>query len=117
MRKGFLLILFFIIMLAVVGCGKKEDSIGIRGEIIEIYESMEEGSVLTFLVEGEIEEDTSYDKASVTVDSDAKVYIGDEEGSYKDLKEGVKIEVVFNGEVAESYPVQGTAKKIVILED
>ena len=33
-----------------------------------------------------------------------------------DLKEGCKVEATFTGPVMESYPVQATAKEVVILE-
>ncbi|MDD5018018.1 MAG: hypothetical protein PHO15_07985 [Eubacteriales bacterium] len=88
-------------------------AIGIRGEVTDISEGEDR---VTILVEGEVQEDTMYDKASVTVGQDTVVAAPD--GSpldMGDIKLGDMVEVVFEGPVAESYPVQGTAMIVKIL--
>jgi hypothetical protein len=70
----------------------------------------------SILIEGAIEADTSYDKASVTITEDTDVFSGD--GSRADLailQEGMRVEAWFTGAVAESYPVQATASAVRVL--
>jgi hypothetical protein len=73
------------------------------------------------LVEGVKENTTNYDKALILVtnktvitrraDKDKKAC------KFDDIKKGAKVQVDFTGDpVAPSYPVQATAKTIVILE-
>lgn len=73
---------------------------------------------ITMLVEGVIETDTIYDKASVRVDNDVVVTKEDAtENLYASfIKVGQKVGVVFTGAVAESYPVQANAKVVRILK-
>ena len=118
MKKILSLLLIFSLALVITGCNKDSNQIiGIRGEIKEVYLDEENSLVLTFLIEGEIEDDTRYDSASVTVNNSTDIYRGEEKATIEDLEEGITVEVVFEFAVAESYPVQGTAKKIKILDD
>jgi len=39
------------------------------------------------------------------------------EATFEDLKKGARVEATFTGPVADSYPVQATAKAILILEE
>jgi hypothetical protein len=72
------------------------------------------------LIEGPQTKDTVYDKASVklTPQTSIKMLVGKElkDAKLADLKVGSKVEAVFIGPVAESYPVQATAGEIVIIE-
>lgn len=106
-------VLFFIIGLVVVGSGcnlnQDDDKIGIRG-IITTVSVNEKEEVTNILVERKVESDTSFDKASVFITKDTKV------NSPEKLKKGMKVEVIFTGPVAESYPVQGRAKVITVIE-
>ncbi len=70
---------------------------------------------ISLLVERKQEEDTSYGKASVKVTKRTKIYRGDKKVSIEDLKENLLVEAYTSGPVAESYPVQMEAEKIVIL--
>lgn len=74
------------------------------------------GSVL---IEGELEEDTRFDRASVTVTDATRIYRREGDGftaaAFADLEAGQLVQAVFTGPVAESYPVQATAEEIVIL--
>ena len=56
-----------------------------------------------------------YDKARVTIDKNTKIYEKDKEISAKDLRLHMYIEVYYNGAVAESYPVQMGANKVVVV--
>jgi beta-N-acetylhexosaminidase len=73
------------------------------------------------LIEGVKEPDTQHDKASVAIRSETKLFIrrGKERqpAEFTALKEGQKVEAIFTGPVAESYPVQATAAEITIIED
>ena len=91
-----------------------DDVIGIRGTITSRSET---DSGITILVEGEIMADTQYDKASVRVAKEA-IAQNDVMGrvlELSDLTVGTTVEVVFEGPVAESYPVQGTARIVRVL--
>lgn len=90
-----------------------EEKIAVRGTITEVTQN---GDKTNILVEGEVEEDTSYDKAYVTLDENTKVYQDEKEMTIKDLVKDMKIEVYYNGSVNLSYPVQIGADKINILK-
>lgn len=106
------LIISMLILLA--ACSP--DTIGIRGKVTSVSEN---GETMSMLVEGSVTKDTTFDKASVSVTKDTAIIIRennvDKPGDKSAIKEGATVEVVFTGEVAESYPVQGTAKKVIIL--
>ena len=92
------------------------DTIGIRGVVRDIVQGKDG---ITMLVEGKLEQDTSFDKASVTVNISSKV-LRDEtpitsQFAFLEIKEGDTVEVTFNGPVAQSYPVQGVAATVRIV--
>lgn len=111
-------------LLGLFGCragGVSEEQVDIRGTIIALSPAEAGGEVLgSFLVEGRIEQDTEYDRAVVRVTADTEVLIqrggGRRLGSFADLAVGQRVEVAFTGPVAESYPVQATAGRVVVLE-
>ena len=94
------------------------DDPGIRGAITSLSDGSGDvtGSVR---IVGAIDHDTSYDRAVVRVESDAKIYRQSWEQwievTFADLKVGQSVEAWFTGPVAESYPVQVKASQIVIL--
>ena len=59
-----------------------------------------------------------YDKASIRITDKTKIQIQDgklvKDGKFEDLMKGGKVSVWFSGPVAESYPVQAMAGKILI---
>ena len=64
--------------------------------------------------------DTEFDKASVTITKKTRIF---ESKSGKLIKVGFdllklnqRVQALFTGPVMTSYPVQGTAKEVVILE-
>ncbi len=92
----------------------------IRGVITSITDGS--GEVIGGVrIEGAIDEDTSYDKAVVRVESDTRIYrqAGNAmvEVTFGDLTVGQTVEAWFTGPVAESYPVQVKASQIVILAE
>jgi|SRR5699024_4029465 len=111
--RQFLLLLILSVTILVTGCTSKDD-IGIKGEVKEVFK--DDYDITGIYVEGEVEEDTLYDKADVSFTEKTKVYKEDNKVDFNELREGHVVEVIFNGEVAESYPVQGKAKKVKIIE-
>ena len=69
------------------------------------------------MVEGQVEEDTEYDRASVKINADTMIQKDDMSRLFEipDLRVGDRVEVYFTGPVAESYPVQGTAAIVRII--
>ncbi len=114
--KKIILVVLSIMMIALIGC-QKDEKADIRGEITGINIS-NDNKIVSIMVEGEFEEDTSFDKASIRIDKNTKIYMANTktEISTDELKEGMKVEAIFDGPVAESYPVQAKAKIIRILE-
>lgn len=117
MKKIYVAFILAIVMLAASGCSDSpRDTIGIRGEVTSI--TTEKGYIV-LQVEGSVDEDTMYDKASVTINADTKVVTSkdgeDTPADALDVKLLDIVEVVFEGAVAESYPVQGKAKLVRIL--
>lgn len=91
----------------------------IRGSITNRSPANGEGGLLgSILVEGTIEDDTQFDKASIAVTSETKIFeqVGQERqaATFEALQVGQKVEAWFTGPVAESYPVQAVASDIVI---
>ncbi|PRR76579.1 beta-N-acetylhexosaminidase [Clostridium thermopalmarium] len=119
MVKKIILLISIFLLFSITGCSKEnvEEKIGIRGEIKKI--SLDDsGRISRILVEGKVEQDTQYDKASIRIKDNTKIYEKDakKELEVNSLKEGAKVEVIFEGPVAESYPVQADAKTIIITE-
>ncbi|AEY66968.1 DUF3221 domain-containing protein [Clostridium sp. BNL1100] len=113
MKKILIIVLTTVLMLNMMGCTKtsnnrNEEKIGIRGLITKVLTD-DNKKVTGILVEGKVESDTIHDKATVSIDKSTKI-------SARELKEGMKVEVVFEGPVMESYPVQGKAKTIKVIE-
>jgi beta-N-acetylhexosaminidase len=108
-------------ILITAGCSTGESSsntidfqIGIRGIITDISLT-EDGAAI--MVEGQVEEDTVYDRASVRINDDTMIQKDDMSRLFEisDLRLGDRVEVYFSGPVAESYPVQGTAAIVRII--
>ncbi len=113
MKKILVVALTTVLMLNMTGCIKtsnntNKEKIGIRGQITKVLTD-DSKKVTAIFVEGKVENDTMHDKASVSIDKKTKISEGE-------LKEGMKVEVVFKGPVMESYPVQGKAKTIKVIE-
>ena len=112
-----LLIIVTIIM--ITGCGPKDDQ-DIAGDLntndgftAEIIES--DGALLITPDKDSVEYSSS-DKISVSV---REAEIIDDEGNVSDvdmLKPGDKVRIFYNGVIAESYPAQISADKVVLIE-
>lgn len=78
-----------------------------------------EGKIVSIMVEGPTTENQPYDKASVSLREHTKIYKkqGAEltRAAIEELTVGSEVEIAFDGPVAESYPVQALAGKLVIL--
>ena len=117
MKKILFIALAFILTLSLIGCSSKEsEKIGIRGEITKLSQGKDIKTFFIF-VEGTLEKDTEFDKASITITEKTRIV---EKGTNKnlsknDLKEGMKVEVLVDGPVRESYPVQFDAKEVRVI--
>jgi hypothetical protein len=110
----------------VQGCGNGEDkdkgngngqTATIRGAVIAV-DDYKQGEGRIFLMEVTKENGTQYDRASVSIPKDAKMFAMADgkknKASLADLKSGQSLEVVITGPVMESYPVQVNATEVVI---
>jgi len=92
----------------------------VRGKITSISVSATNPALGTVLIEGKVEKDTNVDKASARVSGNTSIVRMEDwkkvAGKFSDLKVGQTVEASFTGAVSESYPVQGTASEIVILQ-
>lgn len=91
-----------------------QNALGIRGAVTDVSMS---GGELTMLVEATGSDYGMYDKASVRVGADTVVVKQNGDmAAVEQIKTGDNVEVVFSGPVAESYPVQGRALRVTILD-
>jgi hypothetical protein len=92
----------------------------VRGKVTSISVGATNPVLGTVLIEGKVEKDTSVDKASARVTAKTSIFRMEDgkkvAGKFSDLKVGQTVEASFTGAVSESYPVQGTASEIVILQ-
>lgn len=104
--------------------GAKE-KMDIRGKITHVRRAEPGGAVDdrligSILIEGVKEPDTKFDRASVRVTDETKIFVqrdkGRRQASFDDLRAGERVEARFTGPVMESYPVQANASEIVILK-
>jgi hypothetical protein len=95
-------------------------AIDVRGKITSISVSATKAALGRVLIEGKMEKDTSVDKASARVTAKTSILRMENgkkvAGKFGDLKVGQSVEASFTGPVSESYPVQGMASEIVILQ-
>jgi len=88
---------------------------GVAGFITDI--STQDNGFGTILVEGELNKNGAYyDKASVRITKDTIIYLSDQV-DFKDLELNQYVQVFFEGPVAESYPVQGSARQVNIVNE
>jgi hypothetical protein len=89
----------------------------IRGAITGI--TIIEGRANGVIVEGPIEEDATYDRASIGFTEDTRYYARTDSGyraaGPEELSEGQIVEVIFTGPIRTSDPVQATAEEVVLL--
>ena len=86
----------------------------IRGTITNVAAT---DNGITISIDGQLEEDTDYDRAVVTINQDTQITRQNGEPvTMDDLQNGIQVEACFTGPVAESYPVQARASGVVILD-
>lgn len=116
----------FILVFSLAGALRCDTSSGgdpspdIIGHISMVIALPTEPRTGLVIIEGPRREETLYDRASVIV-SMATVIIdktgaGERIAAFGFLTAGQKVEALFTGPVAESYPVQATASLITVLE-
>src|SRR3712207_6236188 len=89
---------------------------GIRGEITEVSRSAE-----VVLVEEDPSDESGSAKGEFAVDGETEI-LEQRDGSlapvaFEELRVGQVVEATYSGPVAESYPTQGVAGRIVILDE
>jgi len=120
--------MLLVILLSLgLGCNSfsvTDGAADIRGNVVSVHQadkqSREKGIIGSLLIEGTIEKDTKFDKASVTIRDKTRIF--EQKGrsrrrtTFDSLKIGQKVQARFSGPVLESYPAQATAAEIVILK-
>lgn len=109
-----------VVAAAVAGCvaaAPPDGDPSIRGAITSITPAGDGGAIL---VESAGKPLFDYDKASVRIDRKTTLLRQTVSGPYEtivfeDLAEGQRVDVWFEGAVAESYPVQARAGTLVVL--
>lgn len=119
MRSASGLLLICICFSLLTGCVKPpQGEADLRGEITRVGQAVG-ANVVQILVEERPGVEDGSDKAYVLVLKDEAVLrrAGDDYGRARisDLEEGLLVEIWFDGPVAESYPLQGTARNVVIV--
>lgn len=125
MKKLLVVLLTVFLSLGIAGCmnhssgesGNDNEKISIRGEIKDMVIGSNR-EIESIYVEGKIEPDTQYDKAVIklTPETIYKTHESMGHSSKYMIGKGVWVEVVFEGPVAESSPVQATAKSLKALD-
>jgi hypothetical protein len=125
MKKIYVLLIFSLMIVILVGCTEESTDTknpsdsefveyGVVGKIVEIKDE-ETSSTMTILVKGDEDNGATYTEGWVTITESTKIYMS--EGVDKEsLELNMYVNVFFDGPVAESFPVQGTAKQINIVE-
>jgi hypothetical protein len=119
-RKILLPALAILLACLIAGCGTGKATVPsnpeVRGTITSVSGSATAGSIF---IDGTTLETTGIDKASVTIDSKTEILRRQggkfQKARFSDLRVGQTAQATFTGPVLQSYPVQGTARQVVIL--
>lgn len=126
MRRSTMKVKLIISMIAIsailVACSAPDETsdsqlvvYGVAGNITELTSN--DNGTMTILVEGDLATNgADYDRGYVTVNDDTVIYL-DEEVGMEALEEGQYVNVFFQGDVMESYPIQATARQINIIPE
>jgi hypothetical protein len=115
-----------VMLIGVAFAADEPAKVDVRGKATKVIAAPKEaaaanGLLGSVLIEGEKEKTTNVDKAlvKVTVGTKIEKLVGGERkpAKFEDLKAGAKAEATFAGPVAQSYPVQATAKSLTILDE
>jgi hypothetical protein len=98
-----------------------DSGVDVRGQITSMLPDASIGENLGFIrVEGEKEEDTSYDKADIGITKTTSIIMmrgtARVPAPFDSLRKGQTVEARFTGPVTKSYPARATASEIVVLE-
>lgn len=126
MKKIMYLFLIAIIIFTVTACtsertdeseesGSEFVEYGVAGKIIEL-EIGEKFNANRILVKGDSNNGATYTQGWVTITNKTKIY-SEESITIDGLELDMYVNVFFDGPVAESFPVQGTAKQINIVPE
>jgi uncharacterized protein DUF3221 len=121
-RSGSSLRRWLVLSVAVLGMAVAAPALaqspenGIRGEITEVSRSAE-----VVLVEEDPSDESGSAKGEFAVDSETEI-LEQRDGdlapvAFEELRVGQMVEATYSGPVAESYPTQGVAGRIVILDE
>jgi hypothetical protein len=125
MRKTLSILIVTILIFSLTACTfqdkqeiEESDSefveYGVAGNIVEL-EIGNDFESNRILVKGNSDNGATYTEGWVTITKDTKIY-KNEIVTIDDLELNMYVNVFFDGPVAESFPVQGTAKQINIIE-
>ncbi len=98
-----------LVTLLLLACGSGNAPDVSSADLTGIATRVEETMIM---VEEKPEESSGSAKAAVTITSETK--IESLSGRTPELRKGQRVSVWFNGPVAESYPMRGTARRVVI---
>ena len=98
----------------------KPDIHGPADKVTAANDATKKNGILgSMLIETPKDAKFAYDKAFVRVNNKTKIQKMNgklvEDAKFEEIRNGVKVSVWFTGPVAESYPVQATAGRILIL--
>ena len=119
-RKILLPALAILLACLIAGCGTGKATVPsnpeVRGTITSVNGSANSGSIF---IDGTTLETTGIDKAKLTI-NDATEILRQQGGKlqrarFSDLRVGQTAQATFSGPVFQSYPVQGTARQVIIL--
>ena len=102
--------------------GMRVGEADIRGTVTALESVATDGGRLAVIrVEGERYDDTTYEKAVISIDENTRIarVLGNDalaDESVASLEPGVRVQVLFTGVVMESYPVQAAASQVLILQ-
>ena len=114
------LALLALVAFLVAGCGTGNTAApanpDVRGTITSVSGSATSGSIF---IDGTTLEISGIDKAKLTI-NDATEILRQQGGKlqrarFSDLRVGQTAQATFSGPVLQSYPVQGTARQVIIL--
>lgn len=125
MKKIRIILVLILTLMVITGCSASLDTsgdVGIKGIIKSVSSSQDPIDIqVAILVEGTVEDNLGLvsDKASVSLTKDTVLVSGSDKKYFElsdlgKLTVGLAVEVIFTGPVAESYPVQGEAKVLII---
>lgn len=112
MKKIFIFFIIFSLFSMAGFTNKNKTKIGIRGTITSM-ELIEDNIIID--VSGKKEKDTLYDCASVTITKDTLITENKKNIEHNKMRTSLIVEIIFEENITESYPVQANAKLIRIL--